>query len=89
MIFTIDETMKVDVSTAAQDVDIACRVFLASNAGSSTVYIHPKADGKNATTSDFAIAAGQTINVPMCCEKLSVIGTQAGDLRLMFGHVWG
>ena len=89
MVFSIEETKKIAVTATAQDVDVACRTFIASNNGSNPVYIHPKGDGKAATTSDFCIPAGQVVNVPMCCETLSVIGSSGGDLRLLFGNVWG
>lgn len=89
MTFAINETKKVAVNATAQDVDIACRTFIASNNGTSPIFIHPKDDGKAATTNDFCIPAGAVINVPMCCETLSVIGSASGDLRLMFGSVWG
>ena len=75
---------KVTVDAFAQDVSIGYRGFLLVNSGQAPVYIHDKSDGKAATEDSFCLPAGMMIQTPLCCDTLSVVGSEEGELRLLF-----
>lgn len=87
MSYIIESAKKVAVTTQAQDVDADCRSFLAVNTSqTATVYFREKGDDGKEVTADngFVLLPGTMTPVVLCAKTLSVMATEAADLRLLF-----
>lgn len=87
MSYIIVNAKKVAANTQAQDVDVDCRNFLAVNTSdTATVYFREKEDdGKEVTADNGFVLLPKTMTpVVLCAKTLSVLATEAADLRLLF-----
>ena len=76
----------VSVTTTAQDVDIRFRDFLMVNNSEATVYFREKAkDGKAVTAqTGYALPPKSQLPHAITADVLSIIGSAAADVRLLF-----
>ena len=91
MIHPIIGEEKVRVGTTAVNTAVNCRAFLIkNNSASGTVYFREAQDGETVTAdTGFALAAGETIPVPLCAHTLSLIASAEADVRLLYiGEGW-
>lgn len=79
---------KVEVGTSAKSVNVNSRSFLIVNTSeSATVYFKEMAEDNKAVTAatGFALLPRQTIQLPLCARKLSLIASAAStDVRILY-----
>lgn len=78
----------VKVTAKVQHVDIGYRTFLIQNLSDSPVYIKNKDAGSAALTEEngFAILPKTTLDKPLSCETLSIIGSGEADVRILYAE---
>lgn len=89
MAWRIKKDLVVDVTTTAKDVNIGFQDFLMANNSESVVYFREKTlDGKAVTAkTGFALQPKSATPYPMTADTLSIIGSAAADVRILFvGH---
>ena len=82
----IKKDLALSVTTTAQDVSIEFRDFLIVNNSEATVYFREKEIGGQAVTSKtgFALQPKSMIPYPLTASTLSIIGSAAADVRILF-----
>jgi len=87
MALKIDSVEKVAVTSTAKDIEINYRAFMIENLATDQVaYIKEKAEDNKACTASngFAIPAGKVFDKVMRAKTLSIIGSGAADVRIMY-----
>ena len=82
----IKKDVTLSVTTKAQDVAVDFRDFILANNSDATVFFREKeTDGKAVTaTTGFALPPKTVTPFPLTAGTLSIIGSDAADVRLLF-----
>ena len=89
MAVRMKKDLAVAVTTTAKDVPIGFQDFLMVNNSDAVVYFREKTlDGKAVTEkTGFALQPHTATTYPMTANTLSIIGSAAADVRILFvGH---
>lgn len=86
MSLIMKDCLKVAVTTSAQTIPVKCRDFVLCNTADATVYVKElETDGKAVTVdTGFAILPKTMTRFSLNAQQLSVIGSAAADLRILF-----
>lgn len=85
MAMRIKGSMKVAVTTTAQDVPIKYRDILIVNNSESTVFFCDKdVSGQVTAETGYALLPKTQMPIPVTASTLSIIGSGTADVRLLF-----